>query len=259
MSKVILFGRHEVLVTGVKTVLQAAGHVVVAACFSGNDDLDELLDAHHPDLVALIAAAGEPIFDSSGPAFLAPVRRARPTIRLIVLLEEPRTLDAAELSSAAIDGLVILNSSASKIIDCIDAVERGRRWLDPEVLPLLALNQRAGSNERALTAREEAILERVARGLRNKQIAREMNLSEGTVKMHVHHILQKLHLQTRTQLAFVVLSGSKSPKETRKQSRLGAPNNVDINIEQAGLDIEKTFWVWLLIEPSLTYIATSAI
>jgi two-component system nitrate/nitrite response regulator NarL len=254
MSKLLLFGRHEVLVTGVKTVLQGAGYTVIATCFSGNDDLANLLNIHEPDLVALITAAGEHVFGPSGTAFLAPLRGARKSARLIVLLEELRTLDAAELSSAGIDGLVILNSSATKLIDCIDAVERGRYWLDPEVLSMLALCQRAGNNGRVLTAREEDIVERVARGLRNKQIAREMNLSEGTVKMHVHHILQKLHLQTRTQLAFIVLSNSKYPKEMRKQWRLGVSKNANGGIERPRSAVEKILWLWLLLEPSLSFI-----
>jgi DNA-binding CsgD family transcriptional regulator len=70
--------------------------------------------------------------------------------------------------------------------------------VDPDVLSLVFAPQRTSQD--SLTSRERQIVEGVVRGLRNKEIAREMNLCECTVKMHLHHIFDKLKLESRTQL-----------------------------------------------------------
>ena len=59
-----------------------------------------------------------------------------------------------------------------------------------------------------LTRREADIANLVSRGLPNKQIARELHVSEGTVKMHLHHIYEKLHLHSRTELALLAMAGT---------------------------------------------------
>jgi len=66
---------------------------------------------------------------------------------------------------------------------------------------------RAGEAERAaLTHRERQIIRLVSEGLSNKQIARRLNVADGTIKVHIHHIFEKLRVDNRTALAAVYLS-----------------------------------------------------
>ena len=90
---------------------------------------------------------------------------------------------------------------ARSVIDCVESVRHGRKWIDPNLLRHLAMAERPSQIASSLTPREAEIARLVARGLRNKEIARELHLSEGTVKMHLHRIYDKLRLSGRTQLA----------------------------------------------------------
>jgi len=91
-------------------------------------------------------------------------------------------------------------------------VRNGRRWVDPDLLQCLALAEGTARVSNRLTTREADIANLVSHGLNNKQIARELHLSEGTVKMHLHNIYRKLQLRGRTELALSV-AGMASPSQ----------------------------------------------
>ena len=100
-----------------------------------------------------------------------------------------------------VEGILLSWARASSLIDCVDRVAHGRTWVDPELVRHLAMADRCPQAASSLTSREGDIAQLVSRGLRNKEIARQLNLSEGTVKMHLHHIYEKLRVGGRTQLA----------------------------------------------------------
>ena len=100
-----------------------------------------------------------------------------------------------------------------QLLECVENVARGRRWVDPDVLSIV-LGAPQRTNEDFLTSREQQIVQSVIRGLRNKEIAREMKLREGTVKMHLHRIFDKLKLESRTQLV-LAFSTAKAPQKLR--------------------------------------------
>src|SRR5262249_12697705 len=74
------------------------------------------------------------------------------------------------------------------------SVRHGRKWVDPDLLRHLAMAEPPSQIANGLTSREAEIAHLVSRGLRNKEIAHELQLSEGTVKMCLHHIYDKLRL-----------------------------------------------------------------
>jgi DNA-binding NarL/FixJ family response regulator len=99
---------------------------------------------------------------------------------------------------------------ARSVIDCVESVRHGRKWVDPNLMRHLMMARRSPQIPSNLTSREAQIAHLISRGLRNKEIARELCLSEGTVKMHLHHIYEKLHLGGRTELA-VSTAGASAP------------------------------------------------
>jgi two-component system nitrate/nitrite response regulator NarP len=128
------------------------------------------------------------------------VERARAdadAAKVVVLLERPA--DALECAKLKVDGIVVSSPQLLQLLKCLEAVRGGERWVDPSVVA--PISQLRSKNQASLTSRERQIVNCVIRGLRNKEIARELNLRECTVKMHLHHIFDKLKLANRTQLA----------------------------------------------------------
>lgn len=181
---------------GIEALLQASGHKVVARC-PCQDELLRSLNAYHPDIVLLT----EDIVQREAAKTVSELRTHSTSVSIIFLLEERDTIMAADLLGLDVDGILLSGARASSLIDCVQSVSRGRKWLDPELLHHLATAERSSPITTGLTAREADIVHLILRGLRNKEIAGKLRLSEGTVKMHLHHIYGKLRVGCRTQLA----------------------------------------------------------
>jgi DNA-binding NarL/FixJ family response regulator len=101
---------------------------------------------------------------------------------------------------------VLKESAPDELVDCIKAVVMGtarRSPGSPSARPAghATATEASLRSACALTGREHAVVSGVVRALSNKQIARDLALSEGTIKVHLHNIYQKLHIQNRTELA----------------------------------------------------------
>jgi DNA-binding NarL/FixJ family response regulator len=135
---------------------------------------------------------------------------ALPT-RVVVLtadLEEAQLLEALELG---IGGIVLKEMAPRLLVDAVRKVHAGGRWIDKTSAnrALGRLLQRAEESRDAassLTPRELEIVRMIARGLRNRSIAEQLLISEGTVKIHLHNIYQKLEVTGRGELAFLARS-----------------------------------------------------
>jgi len=130
--------------------------------------------------------------------------RARvPRTRVIVLtsfLDDDRLLPAIRAGAA---GYLLKNVEPSELARAVRAAEAGEALIDPAVAARLvdALADGEERDEQPLTAREQEVLDLVARGYANKRIARELGIAEKTVKTHVGHVLAKLGVADRTQAA----------------------------------------------------------
>lgn len=102
-------------------------------------------------------------------------------------------------------GIVLKESSPETLLDCLTHVSRGDQWIDREMqerADVASAQRQAGGGDirRALTARETEIARMIAQGLRNKVIAERLQISEGTVKIHLHNVYEKLGLDGRLEL-----------------------------------------------------------
>jgi two-component system nitrate/nitrite response regulator NarL len=194
ISTLVIANRHEITSAGIGALLQARGHSVVAHC-SRKDDLLRCVEAYHPDIFIL----AENIVGEEAAKAILRLRTFNGSIAIIFLLEDPDGITAADLLDLNVEGILLSAACARSVIDCVESVCHGRKWVDPNLLPAIAA--RASRIASVLTPREAEIAYLIARGLHNKEIARELHLSEGTVKMHLHHIYEKFHLDGRTQLA----------------------------------------------------------
>jgi DNA-binding NarL/FixJ family response regulator len=135
------------------------------------------------------------------------IAMAHPNLILVALgLSELRQA-VIRCGQAGFAGFVPREASVEELCLVLSEVQAGRLSCSPEVSGelLRALFRNTGpvqdvpAPRESLTAREEEILRLIGRGLANKEIARELNLSLATVKHHVHHVLQKLNVGSRTQ------------------------------------------------------------
>jgi two-component system, NarL family, nitrate/nitrite response regulator NarL len=219
MARLLIISKDKIFVAGLKSLLGGAGHDVVSAC-NGADGLLALEGAVEPEIIVLSQCSSE---TGSLVETIARLQRLGKAPKVVVLLERPT--DAWEITKLNVDGIVVSSPQVRQFLECIESVAGGRRWVDPDVLSLVLAPK--STSQDCLTSRERQIVEGVVRGLRNKEIAREMKLREGTVKMHLHHIFDKLQLESRTQLV-LAFSGAEG-KEFRPRASTSPMLSYDAN------------------------------
>jgi two-component system, NarL family, nitrate/nitrite response regulator NarL len=205
ISTLVIANRQEIAGAGIEALLHASGHSVVACC-SREGDLLRSAEAYDPDIIIL----AENIVRQDAAKTVLRLRARNRSVAIIFLLEDLDAIRAADLLNLNLEGILLSTACARSVIDCVESVCHGQKWVDPNVLRHVAVAERPQQIPSSLTAREAEIARLVSRGLRNKEIARELHLSEGTVKMHLHHIYEKLHLAGRTQLA-LSMAGACTP------------------------------------------------
>ena len=126
-------------------------------------------------------------------------RKARPKVILLTAgMDEAQLLAAAELDP---DGTVLKTSDPGLLMECMDAVAAGSKWIDPEIAERTRQARERAASAPPLTRRERELVELVRQGLRNRDIAAELGVTEGTVKVYLHGIFDKFKVENRTELA----------------------------------------------------------
>jgi two-component system nitrate/nitrite response regulator NarP len=201
MTRILLADDHPVVMAGIEMLLQGTGYQVVGKAVNGANALD-LLPSVNPDILLMDVQMPQ----RTGLDVLRILRSRGDTRRVVLLtasLNDTRLLEAMQLG---VNGIVLKDGAEELLLKCLDVVRNGRRWIDRQLLER-ALDRTltpAGAEPDpmlALSARERAVVQLVAQGLRNKEIAAELNLTEGTVKVYLHKIYERLGVSNRTELA----------------------------------------------------------
>jgi two-component system nitrate/nitrite response regulator NarP len=196
MTRVLLADDHPMIAAALGLLLRGSDYEIVGRAGTGNAVLEQL-DRLKPDLVLLdVNMPGK-----SGIDVLRKMRRDRDDRDVILLtagMDDAQLMSAAELEP---DGIVLKTSDPALLLECMDSVRDGQRWVDPEVAARIkALRARAKSGP-VLTPRERQLVELVSRGLRNRDVAAELGVTEGTVKVYLHGIFDRFAVANRTELA----------------------------------------------------------
>jgi two-component system nitrate/nitrite response regulator NarL len=126
-------------------------------------------------------------------------RKSRPKVILLTAgMDEAQLIAAAELGP---EGMVLKTSDPGLFMECMDAVVAGSNWVDPEIAERTRHAQERAASAPPLTRRERELVELVRQGLRNRDIAAELGVTEGTVKVYLHAIFDKFKVASRTELA----------------------------------------------------------
>ena len=141
--------------------------------------------------------------DGSGMDVLRALRRDQRRMRVILLTAGIDDASLVEAKALHVQGIVLKNSDPAYLFECLERVRRGGQWFDPEVTERLKrLSDTFGAGERtALAPRERELIKLVRNGLRNREIAQNLGVTEGTIKVYLHTVFQKLGVSSRTELA----------------------------------------------------------
>lgn len=200
--KIFLLDDHEMVRRGLRDILSAEDDLeVVGEAGTVTDGVKEIV-ATKPD-VALVDIV---LPDGNGVEVCEAVRKFAPDVRIIVLtsFSDDDTLYAA--MNAGASGYVLKRVGSEDLIGSVRSVYRGESLVDPRLTSRMFDRLRSdepGDEERLaeLNDRERQLLELVAEGLTNRQIAVRLHLSAKTVKNYVSTMLQKLGMETRTEAA----------------------------------------------------------
>jgi DNA-binding NarL/FixJ family response regulator len=196
--RVVLADDHPIFLDGLERLLNATGEFeVTASCASGVDALDAV-ESQAPDIVVVDLRMPK----LSGLDLLREIRQRRLDVRVVILtaeLSERELLEAVRLKA---NGVVLKEMAPRLLLQCLHKVHQGGQWLEHRSMHgafEAVLRREAGRREaeQQLTPREIELVCMVADGLRNREIAERLNITEGTVKTHVRNIYKKLGCETR--------------------------------------------------------------
>lgn len=201
--RVVVIDDHEIVRGGVRVVLQAEDDIAVVGEAATVEDAVAVVQATDPD----IAVVDPSISDGTGVSLVARMTRESPRTRWLVLSrdEEPTEVLAAIQAGAA--GHLVKTVTGEVLRSTVRGLAMGHGAVDPEmfrrVLAHVEQPRETAPELAGLTDQQRRILELIARGMTNRQIADELFLAEKTVKNNVTRILAGLGVQRRTQAALV--------------------------------------------------------
>jgi DNA-binding NarL/FixJ family response regulator len=191
---------HPILLQGLQQLFEREGFEVVASCPDGAAAL-AAVQALQPDVLVMdLRMPGLGGLDVLRALSKTPTRCR--TVLLTAIVRDSEVMEAVKLG---VRGIVLKESSPEVLVDCVRRVHRGEQWIERETVTraLQRVIDRESAEREAgetLTPREIEIVRMVAQGLRNKAIAERLSISEGTVKVHLHNVYEKLGVDGRLEL-----------------------------------------------------------
>ena len=203
-TSVVIADRHPVVLQGLTNVLRAESGFNVVACCSDGTNCIEAIRSLVPDIAILdISLPG-----LTGLEILAIANSENLSTRLVFFTA---SVDDHELATAGAYAVILKDVAPEILVETLRQVADGQR-----LLPLLSSDQTVRGEQTniaitenvlaVLTDRERQIMRLVSEGLSNKAIGRRLNIAGGTIKVHLHHIYQKLEINNRTVLAALAIS-----------------------------------------------------
>lgn len=207
MIPVLVADDHGFIRAGVEAVLRGTQFAVIAGAASGEETLDAIV-THDPAIVVLdINMPG-----MNGVQALEALRAKGDGRPVVLLTAEISDRQLLAVMRAGVDGIISKDGAEDELIGVLEKVHAGKKAISETFLQRaldLSLKPEGGPLER-LNPRERRIARLVARGLRNRDIGAELNIGEGTVKVYLHAMYQKLAIDNRTELALLAINDPES-------------------------------------------------
>jgi two-component system nitrate/nitrite response regulator NarL len=204
--RVVIVDDHPLFRDGVARTLNSAPNIEVVAEGENSSDAIKIVQAHLPDIILLdISMPGGGIETAKA------IKMACPVVKISMLTVSERDDDVMQSLAAGADGYILKGVGGKQLIDIINRMFNGEPYITPQLAARMLTESQTRPSNKAngqdifsdLTAREEQILESISRGWSNKEIGRELNITEKTVKHYVTNVLQKLQVRNRVEAALL--------------------------------------------------------
>jgi two-component system nitrate/nitrite response regulator NarL len=199
--RLILADDHSIVLDGLRRLFESQPDFKVVACCADGESALQAVRTQPTDVLVLDlrmpGRTGLEVLKT-----IAEERRGCRTVLLTAALKDDEVVEALRLGAT---GVVLKESEPGALLECVRRVHLGEQWIDRETLSRalgrVMLRESAGRDAgKNLTPRELEIVRMITQGLRNKAIAERLSISEGTVKIHLHNIYEKLGVDGRLEL-----------------------------------------------------------
>ena len=182
---------HPLLHEGIATVIRNQADMDLAAEASNGHDAIQKFRQHRPDVTLMDLR----LPDMSGIDAMIAILAEFPAARIIILTTFAGDVEIHRALEAGARAYVLKSMPPKELVEIIRQVHAGKKRIPPEIAAHLAEHY----SDEALTGREIEVLQQIAGGNRNRDIADKLFITEETVKVHIKHIMEKLGASDRTQ------------------------------------------------------------
>ncbi len=205
--KILLIEDNRLLREGISTFIKKEPDMSVVTTISNGENILEMIGKHNPNIVLLDLG----LRSQNSLKVVKLVKQNFQETKIIVMDLIPLQADVFEFVEAGVSGFMLKDISVKEFLKTIRSVYKGTRVLPPNLTGSLfsQIVEKAVSGSKTsvitvstrMTKREKQVIDLIADGFTNKEIAQKLHLSIFTIKSHVHNILEKLALNTRVQIA----------------------------------------------------------
>jgi DNA-binding NarL/FixJ family response regulator len=182
---------HPLLREGIATIIASQPDMELVSQAANGAEAIQQYRAHRPDITLMDLK----LPDLSGIDAMIAIRSEFPEARIIILTTFEGDVEIQRALEAGARGWLLKNMPPTELVKAIRQVHAGKRRVPPEVAAQLAEHM----SDEHLTAREVEVIQTIALGNRNRDIAGLLHISEETVKVHIKHIMEKLGAKDRTE------------------------------------------------------------
>jgi two-component system nitrate/nitrite response regulator NarP len=196
--RILLADDHPMISTAIEALLRGTDFEIAGMASTGEQAIQKVEELK-PDILLLdLQMPG-----GTGMDVLRRVRSYGSRLKIVLLTAAIDDASLLEAKSLRVQGMVLKNSDPAYLLECLEKVSVGARWIDPELgVRAKELAETLGDREaHALSPRERQLISLVRTGLRNRDVAEQLGVTEGTIKVYLHALFEKLGVSSRTELA----------------------------------------------------------
>jgi DNA-binding NarL/FixJ family response regulator len=212
--RLLLADDHAVVREGLKMFLGLDPELEIVGEAATGKEAVELARRFKPDVVLMDLLMPE----MDGIAATEAIRGEMPDVEVLALTSVLEDASVVGAIKAGAVGYLLKDTKSEELIRAIKSASEGKVQLSPEAAARLMREVRAPDAPQALSERETEVLRLIAQGRANKEIARELQIGEQTVKTHVSSVLGKLGVQSRTQAALHAMRIGLVPADERQRT-----------------------------------------
>lgn len=221
--RILLADDHPMIRTAIEALLRGTSFEIAGMAATGEETLQKVA-SEKPDILLLdLQMPG-----GTGMEVLRRLRSNGSKTRVVLLTAAIDDASLIEAKSLRVQGMVLKNSDPAYLLECLERVSAGGTWQDAELVrraKLIAERHRDRDGP-TLSPRERELISLVSKGMRNREIAGKLGVTEGTIKVYLHNVFDKLGVNSRTELAiraeeFLAESFLRDAKPAARRSRRG--------------------------------------